>query len=807
MRCVSPVVRFVDAAVLAAVRQRRAGRAPPAADHQGDPSGTGHLPGDSVSARRPRWENALVLSNRPDRATPPVAPTAPGLLVDASGRGTFAVAAPRAESVDLCVRRGTTEVRHRLQHVDGGLHWDHVSGMTPGTRYGLRVQGPWDPAMGMLGNPRKLLLDPFGRGVSHSSPLLSSFFPFEVDAMLDRVGDEPIRSEVDSGEVAVWSEVVSDAFDWQGDLRPLVDWDATVLYELHVKGFTRLHPELPPEQRGTYAGLGHPAVTGYLRELGVTSVQLLPIHAAMDEPHLTRLGLTNYWGYSTHSYFAPDPSLATPAAQHAGAQAVLDEVKTMVRSLHAAGFEVILDVVYNHTAEGGADGPALSLRGLDNLEYYWTDHGTFFDVTGTGGTLDPRSAQVMDLVLSSLRYWVQEVHVDGFRFDLAATLGRDDHGFRPDHPLLRAITADPVLRGVKLIAEPWDVGTGGWQTGSFPVPFAEWNDAFRDDVRAFWLSDRAMRERSGQDAIGGVRDLATRLAGSSDLFTAQDPLELPAGRSLRSPWASVNYVTAHDGFTLRDLTVYEVKRNEANGEDNRDGTSDNRSYHHGHEGELPGATTEVEAVRAARIESARRRTARSVLATLLLASGTPMLTAGDERMRTQQGNNNAYCQDNEISWMHWGRHRHADALAETVIRLLQLRGEHPQLRAPDFLRPADPEVLDAGQVAWFDADGRPMEHEDWMDPSRHLLAMLRPAVRGRDGAEHLLVILSSQPAATTVRLPGAPWPQGPARVLLDTALESPEQLTGLPLGDRTVEVEPGAVVVVAIAPDPPDRLS
>jgi len=722
-------------------------------------------------------------------------------VVDERGRGTFAVAAPRAGAVDLCIRRGSTEHRQRLRHFDGGLRWDHVTGMTPGTRYGLRVDGPWDPAGGMLCTPHKLLLDPWARGISHSSPLLSSFFPFEVDAMLDRVGDGLRRDEVDNGDEAVWSVVVTDAFDWQDDLRPMVDWDSTVLYEMHVKGFTELHPDLPPEQRGTYAGLGHPAVTGYLRSLGVTSVELLPIHAAMDEAHLTRLGLTNYWGYSTMSYFAPEPSLATAAAQSAGAQAVVDEVRTMVRTLHAAGFEVILDVVYNHTAEGGADGPSLSLRGLDNLEYYWTDHGRFFDVTGTGGTLDPRSVHVMDLILASLRYWVQEMHVDGFRFDLAATLGRDDSGFRPDHPLLRAIATDPVLRGVKLIVEPWDVGTGGWQTGGFPVPFAEWNDAFRDDVRAFWLSDRAMRERSGNSALGGVRDLATRLAGSSDLFTARDPLELPPGRSLRSPWASINYVTAHDGFTLRDLTVYETKRNEANGEDNRDGTSDNRSYHHGHEGELPGGG-EGEGVAGAReIEAARRRTARSMLATLLLASGTPMLTAGDERGRTQQGNNNAYCQDNEISWVEWTRSAGADDLRETTSRLLRLRGEHPQLRSPHFLRPADPAALDAGQVAWFRGDGRPMRHEDWMDPSQHLLAMLRPAVRGREGAEHLLVILSSDAAAVQFPLPEAPWPQGTARVLLDTAAESPGTLATSPVADRTVLIEPGAVVVLGIATD------
>ena len=741
------------------------------------------------------WDTGPVPDDRFDRATPPVAPTSPGLVVDGRGDGTFAIAAPRARWVDLCVRQGAAEHRQRLRHYDGGLHWDHVTGMTPGTRYGLRVDGPWEPEQGMLANPRKLLLDPWARGVSHSSPLLSAFFPFEVDSMLDRIGERPVRSEVDSGETAVWSEVVEDSFDWQDDLRPMVDWDSTVLYELHVKGFTQLHPALPPEQRGTFAGLGHPAVTGYLRELGVTSLELLPVHAAMDEPHLTRRGLTNYWGYSTMSYFAPEPSLATAASQQSGAQAVLDEVKAMVRSLHAAGFEVILDVVYNHTAEGGAEGPSLSLRGLDNLEYYWTDHGIPQDVTGTGGTLDPRSVHTMDLVLGSLRHWVQEMHVDGFRFDLATTLGRDDRGFRPDHPLLRAIATDPVLRGVKLIAEPWDVGTGGWQTGNFPVPFAEWNDAFRDDVRSYWLADRAARERSGQAAIGGVRDLATRLAGSSDMFTRQDPPGLPAGRSLRAPWASINYVTAHDGFTLRDLTAYESKHNEANGEDNRDGTADNRSFHHGHEGELDPADPRRE-----QIEAARGRTARSILATLLLASGTPMLTAGDERGRTQHGNNNAYCQDNEISWVDWRRRRPAEQLRETVVRLLQLRGEHPQLRSPQFLRPADPDALDAGQIAWFDETGAPMAHEAWMDPARHVLVMLRPAVHGREGAEHLLVILSGADAPTEVRLPAAPWPQGPAKVLLDTALPSPGQLPTGPVADRSVTVAPGSVVVLGIAP-------
>ncbi|WP_010534930.1 glycogen debranching protein GlgX [Brachybacterium squillarum] len=744
------------------------------------------------------------------RATPPVAPTSPGLQVDARGDGTFAVAAPRAEAIDLCVREGRTERRQRLRHVDGGLHWDHVRGMVPGTRYGIRAHGPWNPAEGLFFHPGQLLVDPYTRGLSHASPLLSSFFPFPVDSMLDPRDGLGARRSEDNAADAIWSEVVSDAFDWQGDLRPMTDWDATVMYELHVKGYTQQNPAVPAPQRGTYAALAHPAVTTALRELGVTTVELLPVQAAMDEAHLARRGLVNYWGYSTMAYLAPEPSLATAAAQKAGAQAVLDEVKTMVRGLHAAGLEVVLDVVYNHTAEGGAEGPSLSLRGLDGREYYWYEHGAFQDVTGTGGTLDPRSPHVLDLVLASLRYWVQEVHVDGFRFDLAATLGRDSGGFRPDHPLLRAIAADPVLRTVKLIAEPWDVGTGGWQTGNFPPPWAEWNDAFRDDVRSFWLADRGHRLRSGQRAGVGVRDLATRLAGSADMFTRADPPQLPAGRSLRAPWASVNYVTAHDGFTLADLTAYESKHNEANGEDNRDGTTNNRSWNHGVEGEPAGRAGSAARRRAEEeteaLHEARDRSARAVLATLLLASGTPLLTAGDELGRSQRGNNNAYCQDNEISWVDWDLDARALAQRDVVRRLIALRGEHAQLRSARFLRPADPADLAPDQVAWFAADGRMLDHGDWMDPHRHLLAMLRPGVPGEGpdgGTAHLLVILSAETEDVQVTPPSAPWPEGTARVLLDTALANQEELPISPLGPEGVRVRPGSVVVLQITvPDP-----
>jgi isoamylase len=721
-----------------------------------------------------------------------VPPQAPGLVVDAAGDGVFAVAAPRAVAVDLCVRHGVTEHRTRLRHVDGGLHWDHVTGMLPGTVYGLRAHGPWDPARGAWSNPDKLLLDPYAHGVTHASPLLAAMFPHEVDAMLEPLGEQPERSTVDDADVAVWSVLTHDHFDWQDDTPPRVPWQDSVLYELHVRGYTARHPAVHPSQRGTYAGLAHPEVIAHLQRLGVTAVELLPIHAAMDEPHLTRRGLSNYWGYSTLSYMAPNPAYATPAARAAGAQAVLDEVRTMVRSLHRAGIEVILDVVYNHTAEGGADGPSLSFRGLDAAAYYWLNEGAYVDVTGTGATFDPRAVHTTDLILASLRFWVEQVHVDGFRFDLAATLGRDENGFRPDHPLLRAIITDPVLREAKLVAEPWDVGGGGWQTGNFPAPFAEWNDAFRDDVRSFWVADRGTRARTGDESVGGVRDLATRLAGSRDLIAAHDPSGLPAGRSLRAPWASINIVTTHDGFTLQDLVSYDQKHNLANGEDNRDGTDDNRSWNHGHEGPAPEEEPQI--------SLDRERTVRSLLATLLLAAGTPMLTAGDEFGRTQHGNNNAYCLDDETSWVDWSLARTRADRLEAVASLTALRRAHPELRAGTFPAPVDPEAPACGQVAWFSADGEPMRHEDWL-VGRHVLQMLAHGEGNSDGdpsSPTLLLVLSASLREMEVVLPTAPWLTGPVRVAFDAAEGRGER--ALPTlradGRTTVTLPPGSVLVL-----------
>lgn len=706
-----------------------------------------------------RWQNHLVFFAQTDRPTPPVAPTQPGLDVNRRGDGVFAVAAPRATSVELCVRRGNAEHRQRLRYFDAGLHWDTVHGMVPGTQYGLRVEGEWAPEQGLFYNPAKLLTDPYAHGVSHYSPPRPEMFPRLTDNMLHPVSTD--RCDRDSAGVAVWSEVTDDDFDWQGDAPLRTDWSRTSIYELHVKGFTALHPEIPEELRGTYAGLAHPAAISYLRSLGITAVELLPIHAAMDEPHLTQLGLSNYWGYSTLSFFSPHAAYATTSAQRGGASAVLREVKTMVKALHAAGIEVILDVVYNHTAEGGADGPLVGLRGIDNLEYYWFDNGHYTDVTGTGSTLNSRSVHVMDLVLSSLRYWAEDVHIDGFRFDLASAIARDDRGFRADHPLLRAIATDPVLRTRKLIAEPWDVGAFGWQTGSFPPPFAEWNDRFRNDLRSFWIAQPGERDRTGNNAVGGIRRIATRLAGSSDLMKGHHPHGRAHALADRSPWASINFVTAHDGFTLADLTAYDHKHNEANGEHNRDGSSDNSSWNHGHEGPVDLSSAHGQA-----IDARRRRTQRAALASLVLASGTPMITAGDERGRSQGGNNNAYCQDNELSWMDWsdlGRH---ESSVQTLQSALALRTRYPQLRAPHFLRPADPESLDIGQVGWFGAEGSELSSEQWDQRGRHVLQMLRP---GLPHQEHLLIVVNSSAERTSITLPHAPWPQGPARLILNSA--------------------------------------
>jgi len=551
--------------------------------------------------------------------------------------------------------------------------------------------------------------------------------------------------------------VVHDGFPWGEDVRPHTPWADSVVYELHVKGFTAQHPDIPPALRGTYAGLAHPAAIAHLRALGVTAVELMPVHHFVSEPHLLRKGLSNYWGYNSLAYFAPHAAYAASGSR--GEQ--VREFKAMVRSLHAAGIEVLLDVVYNHTAEGDQTGPTLSFRGIDNLSYYRTEQGSralYRDYTGCGNTLDVRSPHVLQLIMDSLRYWVTEMHVDGFRFDLASALARSFHDVDKLSAFFDVIQQDPVVSAVKLVAEPWDVGEGGYQVGGFPPLWTEWNGKYRDTVRDVW-----------RGSSSGVRELAYRLSGSSDLYQDDG----------RRPYASINFVTAHDGFTLRDLTTYERKRNEANGEDGRDGEDDNRAWNCGVEGETADPS----------VRALRRRQIRNLLATLLLSTGVPMLSMGDEVLRTQAGNNNAYCQDDETTWMPWQLDPEAAALRSLVARLVHLRRDHPVFRQKAFFSGRSTGPDGVKDLAWFGPDGT--EVSNWFDPSRPTIAMYLDGdgirTRGPRGEPisdaSFLVVLHTGPADTGFVLPPAPWASA-YDVLLDTADEEPVGRAPLAPGDR-----------------------
>ena len=665
-----------------------------------------------------------------------------------------AVLAPHAEAVDLCLLdpdpaapTGWAERRVPLGGPDLGVFAARVPGVRPGQRYGLRAHGAWDPAAGLRYNPAKLLVDPYAYGLVGEVDHGPATYGHVVDDALrgDPLGPADPRDSVAHVPHGVVVDRrpgrrgAGDAVDPAGN-RPYVPWADTVVYEAHVRGLTLRHPGLPPHLRGTYAALGHPVLVQHLRDLGVTAVELLPVHAFSSEPHLVDKGLVNYWGYSTLGFFAPHAPYATAAARAAGPAAVLDELRTAVHALHEAGIEVLLDVVYNHTCEGGLAGQHLSWRGLDSAAYYLHDGAhpaALADVTGTGNTLDFRRPEVVRLALDSLRYWAQEVGVDGFRFDLAVTLGRGRSGFDPDHPFLVAAGADPALHGLKLVAEPWDVGPGGWRTGQFPPPFAEWNDKFRNSVRSFWLADPARAAHGLPEHR--VRDLATRLSGSVDLFGHSDP------PLVRGPRASVNYVTAHDGFTLADLVAYEHKHNEANAEDNRDGSDDNRSWNHGVEGRVGADSV------AADIVPLRRRSIRNLLATLLLATGTPMITAGDEFGRTQRGNNNAYCQDSALSWVSWDLAPWRRDLLATAQRLTALRRAHPALRSPRFFT-GRVVAGDRPDLTWFDPTGAVFTHERWHDADLRTLQMLRAV----DDDAVLVVVNGSLDPVVVVLADGLP---------------------------------------------------
>ena len=594
------------------------------------------------------------------------------------GRGTnFSIFSEVATRVELCLfDEHGNQASINLPERTAFCWHGYLRGIGPGHRYGFRVHGPWEPAQGHRCNPAKLLMDPYAKAIAGDIQWDPAVFPYPLG------GDDLERDDRDSAPYMPRSIVVDDNFDWQGD-RPLRrGLHETVIYEVHVKGFTKRHPRIPEHLRGTYAGLANAVSIDYLTSLGVTAVELLPIHQFVHESHQIDKGLRNYWGYHSYGYFAPHGEYSSGG--DTGGQ--VREFKGMVKLLHAAGLEVILDVVYNHTGEGNHLGPMLNLKGIDNRAYYRTVEGDkrhYMDYTGTGNSLNMRHPHALMLVMDSLRYWVQECHIDGFRFDLASTLARGLYDVDRLSAFFDIIHQDPTLSGVKLIAEPWDLGQGGYQVGNFPVRWCEWNGKFRDTVRDYW--------RGEWDSMG---EFASRFTGSSDLYQDDG----------RKPYASVNFVTAHDGFTLRDLVSYNEKHNEANGEDNNDGESHNRSWNCGAEGPTGDAG----------INALRSRQQRNFLTTTLLSQGISMLLGGDEIGRTQQGNNNAYCQDNEISWFDW---EHVDEeLLEFTRSLVRLQADHPVFRRRGWFKGRPVRGVGVGDIAWFRPDGAEMSDEDWQQP-------------------------------------------------------------------------------------------
>ncbi|TQM42994.1 glycogen debranching protein GlgX [Pseudonocardia cypriaca] len=647
----------------------------------------------------------------------------------------FAVASTSADAVEVCLVDGLddslSEKRVALTERTFGVWHGYVEGVRPGQRYGYRVHGPYRPWEGVRANSAKILVDPYARRITGTVTDLRAARGWVDDPMTG------LPSTVDSLGHVPLSVVTAPDGSAPGP-RPDVPWSETVIAELHVRGYTKLHPEVPPEHRGTYLGLAHPAVIEHLCRLGVTAVELLPVAASADEPPLLERGRPNYWGYATLGFLAPNARYASrPGAE-------IEEFRTMVAALHAAGIEVILDIVPNHTAEGGVGGTTLSYRGLDAPAYYSlrTD-GHDADITGTGNTLDAGSPTVIRLVCDAMRHWVTVMGVDGFRIDLASVLGRPRSGpFDPHGPLLTAIAVDPVLSTVKLIAEPWDATGEGYRVGGFGVAWSEWNGRYRDAVRDFWRGH------------GSMGEVASRLAGSSDLYRI----------SGRRPWASINFVTAHDGFTLRDLLSYERKHNEANGEDNRDGTDDNRSQNFGEEGET------ASPVRAAR----RLATARAMLGTLLLSTGTPMLLGGDELWRTQRGNNNAYCLDDETSWVDWTRRD--EALAAFTARVARIRHSSPALHRDRFYRD--------GEVLWWHPSGRRLTGPDWHDAGLHTIGLLR--------GEWLLLLHAGTEAVAATLPPG-----GPFTPELDSTRSDGVPATSRPLlGGATITLPPRSLLLL-----------
>ncbi|MBO0710710.1 MAG: glycogen debranching protein GlgX [Acetobacteraceae bacterium] len=633
----------------------------------------------------------------------------------------FSLFSAHATKVELCLfdARGQRELeRIELPEYTDEVWHAYLPDARPGTVYGYRVHGPYDPENGHRFNPNKLLLDPYAKAHVGQLRWGPEVYGYKIEK-----DDDLSFDDRDSAAHVPKCRVIDPAFTWGRDQPPRVPWDTTIIYELHVRGFTKLHPAVPRELRGTFAGLAVKEVVDYIRSLGVTSVELLPVHAFVNDAVLLGGELNNFWGYNSIGFFAPDPRYSASIST--------GEFKAMVAHLHNAGLEVILDVVYNHSAEGNERGPTLSFRGIDNVSYYRLipdQQRYYINDTGTGNTINLSHPRVLQMVTDSLRYWVQEMHVDGFRFDLATILGREPYGFDEGGGFLDSCRQDPVLSSVKLIAEPWDIGPGGYQVGQFPPGWAEWNDRFRDTTRSFWKGDQ-----------GAAAKLADCLSASASLFSKRG----------RRPWASVNFITAHDGFTLNDVVSYNEKHNEANGEDNRDGHSDNRSWNHG----VEGPTTDQGIV------ALRERQKRNMLATLLLAQGTPMLLAGDEFGRTQKGNNNAYCQDNEISWVNWNLNAQGRALTDFVRRLTRLRRTYPILHRGRFLTGEFNEELGVKDLSWINVTGEEMKPEDWQNGAMRCFGMLmdgrapETGIRRPGGQATLLLVLNAHHDVVVFTMP------------------------------------------------------
>jgi len=629
------------------------------------------------------------------------------------GNGTnFALFSANATKVEVCLFDESGE--RELSRIDLPEYTDQVfhgylPDVGPGTFYGYRVHGPYEPKNGHRFNTNKLLLDPYARAHAGSLTWDPAVFGYKMET-----GDDLTFDERDSAPFMPKCVIVDPGFDWEGEAgRQIVPWDQTVVYEVHVKGFTKQHQGVAKGLQGTYAGFGSPPMVEYLTALGVTSIELLPVHTFINDSNLLEKKLVNYWGYNTIGFFAPDPRYASDVPNS------LREFKEMVARLHAAGLEVILDVVYNHTAEGNELGPTLSFKGIDNVSYYRlpADKRHYINDTGTGNTVNLSHPRVIQMVTDSLRYWSEHMHIDGFRFDLGTILAREVYGFDEQSGFLKAVDQDPVLTQVKLIAEPWDCGPGGYQVGGFPPGWAEWNDKFRDTVRDFWRAEAP------------VAELAPRICASSDLF----------GRGGRRAWASVNFITAHDGFTLNDWASYNDKHNEANGENNRDGSSSNRSWNCGAEGPTGDKA----------IVELRNRQKRNMLATLLFSQGTPMLLGGDEFGRTQRGNNNAYCQDSDISWFDWNIGGDGNDLLAFTKRLIKLRRTYPALRRSRFLTGQYDEALDVKDVTWINANGHEMENANWKDASMKCFGMLldgraqKTGIKRRGEDKTVLMVMNS----------------------------------------------------------------